>query len=100
MAVNEYCSRHGPRLKCDCESPRMVHRCGFGECYVEIYNDNEMCARHEADTAFIRDGGPKNIVHPSKVEGPGDVPTWVNVLWALVLVAVVVFAGMAVDGAI
>ena len=63
MAV-KYCSGCGPYAACDCEHPLMVHRCGFeGGCGVEIYNSDEMCERHTADTGFLARGGPVNIAN-------------------------------------
>ncbi len=72
MAVYSYCSSHGPNLICDCESPLMVHRCGFDQCGVEIYNSDEMCERHTADTGFFARGGPINVANRNPRPKDGD----------------------------
>lgn len=69
--MDKYCSTHGSSLYCDCENPRMVHQCGFGNCGVEIYNKDEMCDRHTANVSFIKNGGPSNIIGDTDKIQPG-----------------------------
>ena len=61
----------------------MVHQCGFGQCGVEIYNSDEMCERHTADTGFLARGGPVNIV--SVVKHPKGFWTKIKIFIATII---------------
>jgi len=90
MAVDNYCSRHGPHFICDCDSSRLVHRCAFEQCGVEIYNDDEMCDRHTEDEGFLSRGGPANILEHNKIARPSPSP---HFLLYLTVVAIIFWAG-------
>lgn len=93
-----YCSRHGPRLVCNCEHPLMVHMCEFGNCCVEIYaKDESFCDRHEADNSFLARGGPINIVNTSGSIRKRPL-SWKKELWKATVIFIAIFLFAVVMG--